>query len=198
MRFSVPDLLKAGSSWRAELLVFWPMDRNTWYMILAKKESFYFISTQLHEKNPTTSNGNTFWLERWKCDDSTHLLPLTSALGDPPVQDNLNCRWAWVVTWALIGDLAAFPCPKVVASASQAAGTHLGGGVKAGAACWWCSCHILLVHGWVSPGTEGMSIIDRNCIIKLDRILTLSWHAIYSSHRKPLGSRSHGIWSSKV
>lgn len=46
---------------------------------------------------------------------------------------------------------------------------------RRGKLCWWCRCHILLVHGWVSPGTGGMSFTDRNCIIKLDRILTFSW-----------------------
>lgn len=54
------------------------------------------------------------------------------------------------------------------------------------------------MHGWVSSGTGGMSFIDRNCIIKLDRILTLSWHAICSSSKKTLGSGSHGIWNSEV
>lgn len=100
----------------------------------------------------------------------------------------------WVVTHHS-SETHCIPIPTGAASTSPAAGTHLWE-LRRGRLCWWCSCHFPLVHGWVSRGTGGMSFIDRNCIINLDRILTLSWHAIFSSSQKAF--RKQVTWNMKL
>lgn len=119
---------------------------------------------------PQLPTGIYFGLKRWKCDDSPSFPPHTPhwwhgwPLGEP---GQSHCLWLESSLGSRFSKGLSVP-PKQEAFTSEE-------NWRRGRLCWWCSCHILLVHGCVSPGTGGMSVIDRNCIIKLDKILTLSW-----------------------
>lgn len=108
-------------------------------------------------------------------------------------------RQTWVVTHHSV-ETPLHASPHRDCQCLPAAGTHFWE-LRRRRLCWWCTCHIPLAHGWVSLGTGGMSFIDRNCIINLDRILTFSWHAIFPSSKKTFGKQvtwNLKLWSSRL
>lgn len=123
-----------------------------------------------HKWNATASNRNIFWSEKVKMWLLPFFPPKIShwwqecPLGEP---GQSHCLWFET-------SLGSHFSKGLTAPPKQKAFTFEENW-RRGRLCWWCSCHILLVHRCVSPGTGGMPVTDRNCIIKLDKILTLSW-----------------------